>query len=76
MRTLRSTCRITARDWTNLQQGVNIAAENIGRIGQFLKAARTRTMTPKQMAQRIAAEGSVARREGQAALAKAGEDKA
>ncbi|MCP5972666.1 hypothetical protein NL361_27905, partial [Klebsiella pneumoniae] len=33
-------------------------------------------MTPEQMAQRIAAVGNAARREDQAALAKAGEDKA
>ncbi len=33
-------------------------------------------MTPEQMAQRIAAAGNAARREDQAALAKAGEDKA
>lgn len=59
-----------------MQQGVNTAAENIGRIGQFLKAAPALAMTPEQMAQRIAAAGSVARREDQAALAKAGEDKA
>lgn len=60
----------------HLQQGVNTAAENIGRIGQFLKAAPALAMTPEQMAQRIAAAGSAARREDQAALAKAGEDKA
>lgn len=60
----------------HLQQGVNTAAENIVRIGQFLKAAPALAMTPEQMAQRIAAAGSAARREDQAALAKAGEDKA
>jgi hypothetical protein len=60
----------------HLQQGVNTAAENIGRIAQFLKAAPALAMTPEQMAQRIAAAGSAARREDQAALAKAGEDKA
>ncbi len=59
----------------HLQQGVNTAAENIGRIGQFLKAAPALAMTPEQMAQRIAAAGTAARREDQAALAKAGEDK-
>lgn len=59
-----------------LQQGVNTAGENIARIGQFLKAAPALAMTPEQMAQRIAAAGSAARREDQAALAKAGEDKA
>ncbi len=60
----------------HLQQGVNTASENIGRIGQFLKAAPALAITPEQMAQRIAAAGSAARREDQAALAKAGEDKA
>lgn len=59
----------------HLQQGVNTAAENIGRIGQFLKAAPALAMTPEHMAQRIVAAGSAARREDQAALAKAGEDK-
>ncbi len=59
-----------------LQQGVNTAAENIGRVGQFLKQAPALAMTPEQMAQRIAAAGSAARHEDQAALAKAGEDKA
>ena len=55
----------------HLQQGVNTTAENIGRIGQFLKAAPALAMTPEQMAQRIAAAGSAARREDQAALATA-----
>jgi len=59
-----------------LQQNVNTAGENVARIGQFLKAAPALAMTPEQMAQRIAAAGSAARREDQAALAKAGEDKA
>ncbi|MDQ2765195.1 MAG: DUF6118 family protein [Pseudomonadota bacterium] len=59
-----------------LQQGVNTAAENIGRVGHFLKQAPALAMTPEQMAQRIAAAGSAARREDQAMLAKAGEDKA
>ena len=59
-----------------MQQGVDTAGENIARIGQFLKAAPALAMTPEQMAQRIAAAGSAARREDQAALAKAGEDKA
>ena len=59
-----------------IQRGVNTAAENIGRVGQFLKQAPALAMTPEQMAQRIAAAGSAARREDQAALAKAGEDKA
>lgn len=51
-----------------LQRGVNTAAENIGRIGQFLKTAPALTMTPEQMASRITAAGSAARREDQAAL--------
>ena len=59
-----------------LQQNVNTAGENVARIGQFLKAAPALAMTPEQMAQRIAAVGNAARREDQAALAKAGEDKA
>ena len=59
-----------------MQQGVDTAGENIARIGQFLKAAPALAMTPEQMAQRIAAAGNAARREDQAALAKAGEDKA
>ena len=54
-----------------LQRGVNTAAENIGRIGLFLKQAPALAMTPEQMAQRIAAAGAVARREDQAALATA-----
>ncbi len=59
-----------------IQQGVNTAAENIGRVGQFLKQAPALAMTPEQMARRIAAAGNAARREDQAALAKAGEDRA
>ena len=59
-----------------LQQGVNTAGENIARIGHFLKAAPALAMTPEQMAQRIAAAGNVARREDQAALTSAAEDKA
>ena len=51
-----------------LQRGVNTAAENIARIGQFLKQAPALAMTPEQMAQRITAAGSAARREDQAAL--------
>ena len=59
-----------------MQQGVDTAGENIARIGQFLKAAPALAMTPERMAQRIAAAVNAARREDQAALAKAGEDKA
>lgn len=54
-----------------LQRGVNTAAENIARVGQFLKQAPALAMTPEQMAQRITAAGSAARREDQAALATA-----
>ena len=59
-----------------LQRDANTAAENLGRIGQFLKTAPALAMTPEQMTQRIVAAGAAARREDQAALAKAGEDKA
>jgi hypothetical protein len=54
-----------------LQRGLNTAAENIGRIGQFLKTAPALAMTPEQMTQRIVAAGAAARREDQAALATA-----
>ncbi|MGY2737276.1 DUF6118 family protein [Sphingomonas sp. UYP23] len=59
-----------------LQQDVNTATGRINAIGQILAQAPALAMTPEQMAQRIAAAGSAARREDQAALAKAGEDKA
>ncbi|MGY2737314.1 DUF6118 family protein [Sphingomonas sp. UYP23] len=59
-----------------LQQDVNTATGRITAIGQILAQAPALAMTPEQMAQRIAAAGSAARREDQAALAKAGEDKA
>ena len=59
-----------------MQQGVNTATARINAIGQILAQAPALAMTPEQMAQRIAAAGSAARREDQAALAKAGEDKA
>ena len=59
-----------------LQQGVNAATGRINAIGQILAKAPALAMTPEQMAQRIAAAGNAARREDQAALAKAGEDKA
>lgn len=54
-----------------LQRDVNTAAENIARIGQFLKQAPALAMTPEQLAQRITAAGATARREDQAALATA-----
>ncbi len=59
-----------------IQHGVNTAAENIGRVGQFLKQAPALAMTPEDMAQRIAAAGNAARHEDQAALTRAAEDKA
>ncbi len=59
-----------------LQQGVDTATGRINAIGQILAKSPALAMTPEQMAQRVAAAGSAARREDQAALAKAGEDKA
>ena len=60
----------------HLQQGVDRATGRLDHIGKMLTAAPVMAMTPEQMAQRIAAAGNAARREDQAALAKAGEDKA
>ena len=60
----------------HLQQGVDRTTGRLDHIGKMLAAAPVMAMTPEQMAQRIAAAGSAARREDQAALAKAGEDKA
>jgi hypothetical protein len=59
-----------------LQQGMDTATGRINAIGQILAKAPALAMTPEDMAQRIAAAGNAARREDQAALAKAGEDKA
>ena len=59
-----------------LQQGVDTATGRINAIGQILAKSPALAITPEQMAQRIGAAGSAARREDQAALAKAGEDKA
>lgn len=59
-----------------MQQGVDGATGRLDHIGKMLAAAPVMAMTPEQMAQRISAAGSAARREDQAALAKAGEDKA
>ncbi len=59
-----------------LQQGVETATGRIDYVAHILSKAPVMAMTPEQMAQRIAAAGSAARREDQAALAKAGEDKA
>ena len=60
----------------HLQQGVDRTTGRLDHIGKMLTAAPVMAMTPEQMAQRIAAAGNAARREDQAALAKAGEDKA
>lgn len=54
-----------------LQRGVNTAAENIARVGQFLKAAPALAMTPEQMAQRIAAAAGPARDEDRRTIATA-----
>ena len=59
-----------------MQQGMDSATGRLDHIGKMLAAAPVMAMTPEQMAQRIAAAGNAARREDQAALAKAGEDKA
>ena len=59
-----------------LQQSVDTATGRINAIGQILAKAPALAMTPEDMVQRIAAAGNAARREDQAALAKAGEDKA
>ena len=54
-----------------LQQGVDGATGRLDHIGKMLAAAPVMAMTPEQMAQRIAAAGTAARREDQAALATA-----
>ena len=59
-----------------MQQGVDGTADRIAVINDVLARSTALAMTPEQMAQRIAAAGNAARREDQAALAKAGEDKA
>lgn len=59
-----------------MQRGVDATAERIGAINDVIARSPALAMTPEQMTQRIAAAGNVARREDQAALAKAGEDKA
>ena len=59
-----------------MQQGVDATAERIAVINDVIARSPALAMTPEQMAQRIAAAGNTARREDQAALAKAGEDKA
>jgi hypothetical protein len=59
-----------------MQQGVDATADRIAVINDVIARSPALAMTPEQMAQRIAAAGNAARREDQAALAKAGEDKA
>ena len=59
-----------------MQQGVDATADRIAVINDVIARSPALAMTPDQMAQRIAAAGNAARREDQAALAKAGEDKA
>ena len=59
-----------------IQQGMDATAERIAVINDVIARSPALAMTPEQMAQRIAAAGNAARREDQAALAKAGEDKA
>jgi len=59
-----------------MQQGVDVTAERIAVINDVIARSPALALTPEQMAQRIAAAGNAARREDQAALAKAGEDKA
>ena len=59
-----------------MQQGVDATAERIAVINDVIARSPALAMTPEQMAQRIASAGNAARREDQAALAKAGEDKA
>jgi len=59
-----------------MQQSVDATADRIAVINEVIARSPALAMTPEQMAQRIAAAGNAARREDQAALAKAGEDKA
>jgi hypothetical protein len=59
-----------------IQQGVNATADCIAVINDVIARSPALAIPPEQMAQRIAAAGSAARREDQAVLAKAGEDKA
>jgi hypothetical protein len=59
-----------------MQQGVDATADRIAVINDVIARSPALAITPEQMAQRIAAAGNVARREDQAALARAGEDKA
>jgi hypothetical protein len=59
-----------------MQQGVDATADRIAVINDVIARSPALAMTPEQMAQRIVAAGNAARREDQAALARAGEDKA
>ena len=59
-----------------MQQGVDATADRIAVINDVIARSPALAMTPEQMAQRIAAAGNAARREDQAALAKASDDKA
>ena len=59
-----------------MQQGVDATADRIAVINDVIARSPALAMTPEQIAQRIAAAGNSARREDQAALARAGEDKA
>ncbi|WP_156455601.1 DUF6118 family protein [Sphingomonas sp. CCH5-D11] len=59
-----------------IQQGVDATADRVAVINDVIARSPALAMTPEQMAQRIAEAGNAARREDQAALAKAGEDKA
>lgn len=59
-----------------MQKGVDATADRIAVINDVIARSPALAMTPEQMAQRIAAAGNAARRDDQAALAKAGEDKA
>jgi len=59
-----------------MQQGVDATANGLAVLNGVIARSPALAMTPEQMAQRIAAAGNAARREDQAVLAKAGEDKA
>jgi hypothetical protein len=59
-----------------MQQGVDATADRIAVINDVIARSPALAITPEQMAQRIAAAGNAARREDQAVLAKASEDKA
>jgi len=59
-----------------MQQGLDATVDRIAVINDVIARSPALVMTPEQMAQRIGAAGNTARREDQAVLAKAGEDKA